>query len=165
MYNNLMNKFSYGNVRGEGVYVNHDILRMCMNLRNNFARCAEKLIQEGKNDKAKEVLDRCLYEMPSENIPYNYFILPIAENYYRLEDKEKANGIISEMHKDYVEELDYYFSLKKGFYENVNSQAQQSISILYRLNLLAQQYDSGSELATALKEDFDRLEKTFSAKQ
>lgn len=165
MYNNLMNKFEYGNVKGEGVFVDHNILRMCMNLRNNFARCAEQLIREGKNEKAKDVLDRCMVEMPKENVPYNYFVLPVAEQYYRLGEKETASAILGDMQKTYVDELDYYFSLKNEYYSQINQDAQQAISILYRMNLIMQQYDASSETAIAMKENFDRLERSFSAKQ
>ncbi|MCB0479892.1 MAG: DUF2723 domain-containing protein [Flavobacteriales bacterium] len=165
MYNNLMNKFEYGNVRGDGVFVDHNILRMCMNLRNNFARCAEALIREGKNDKAIEVLDKCMFEIPHQNVPYNYFVLPVAEQYYRLGEKEKASEIVSTMRETYVGELDYYFSLKSDYYAQISQDAQQAISILYRMNLLTQEYDANSEIAATIKEDFDRLESSFSARQ
>ncbi|UTW63857.1 DUF2723 domain-containing protein [bacterium SCSIO 12741] len=161
MYDNLMNKFQFGNVKDPNVYVDHNILRMCMNLRNNFARCAEALHRQGKNDKALEVLDRCMLEMPKENVPYNFFVLPIAELYYKLGQTEKATAILSEMRETYVAELDYYFALDRDMYAKIKSQAKQTISILYRLNLMASQYVPGDQITQDLTDDFKRLEADF----
>ena len=36
MYDNMMNKFQWGNLAGKNVYLDETNLRMCMNLRNNF---------------------------------------------------------------------------------------------------------------------------------
>jgi hypothetical protein len=165
MYDNVMNKFKYGNVKDDGVYVDHNILRMCMNLRNNFARLADALQKEGKADKATAVLDKCVEEMPHKNVPYDYFMLPISEVYYKLGETEKANAILEIMSVDVVAELDYYFDLKPKLYADVSAQAQQNISILYRMNLIAQQYIAEEELGKKIIEEFKRLEQQYSSRQ
>ena len=164
MYENLMNNFEYGNVKGKDVYVNHDILRMCMNLRNNFARCADQLMREGKNDKAIELLDKCLVEMPVHNVPYNYFMLPIAELYFKLGESEKGKNIMATMAEAYTQEADYYMSMKKDQYGSLKNNSQQSVSILYRVNLMTKQYLPKDELTAQIEEDFKRLEAVFSGK-
>ena len=58
-------------------------MRMTYNLRNNFARLADALLREGKTDSAIAVLDKCIEVMPDHSIPYNFFMTPIAEAYYR----------------------------------------------------------------------------------
>ena len=74
LYDNLMNKFVWGNINLKEVYLNENNLRMTMNFRNNFARLAMALIDEGKRDSAVKVLDRCLEIMPDETVPYNVFV-------------------------------------------------------------------------------------------
>jgi hypothetical protein len=164
MYNNLMNKFEYGNVKGKDVYVDHNILRMCMNLRNNFARCADQLIRENKKDKAKELLDRCLEEMPSYNVPYNFFMLPIAELYFKVEEKEKGEAILEEMARTYSEEVKYYLGMEREHYNSIKNNSQQAISILYRVNMMAGQYAPEAEFTKQLQEEFKQLEQDFSLK-
>lgn len=164
MYNNLMNKFNYGNVKGEGVYVDHNILRMCMNLRNNFARCADKLIQEGKNEKAGQLLDKCVEEMPAYNVPYNFFMIPIADLYFKLGEKEKGSAILENMADNYLQEVEYYLDMNRENYNSVKNNSQQAISILYRVNMMTMQHVPDAEFAVNLKEIFPELERRFGEK-
>lgn len=164
MYDNLMNKFSYGNVKEEGVYVDHNILRMCMNLRNNFARCADALIQRGDNQRAEELLDKCVLEMPNGQVPYNYFMMPIIELYYKIGKADKAEEIITTMLNRYEEDLDYYLGLKSEYYKRLGQTPQQDISIIYQLGRLAMQYNKDGEVAKSSQEMFKRLEQEFTAK-
>ena len=83
-------------------------MRMTMNFRNNFARLADALIMEKKFEKAENVLDRCIEIMPNEAIPYNYFNLPIADAYYRINKKDKGNEILMTLAENYFDELEYY---------------------------------------------------------
>lgn len=43
-----MNKFLWGNMNKEGVYLDQTNMGMTMNFRNNFARLAESLLESGK---------------------------------------------------------------------------------------------------------------------
>jgi hypothetical protein len=164
MYNNLMNKFQYGNVKGKDVYVDHNILRMCMNLRNNFSRCADQLIREGKNDKALMLLDKCVEEMPAYNVPYNFFMIPIAEQYFKLGEQEKGEAILAEMATNYTEEVKYYMSMEKDHYASIKNNSQQAISILYRVSLLSTQKAPEAEFTKQLQEEFKALEQEFNVK-
>ena len=84
--------FKWGNMEVEGVYIGEQIRRMCTNYRDNFARVARKLIEEGKKDKAKEVLDRCMELMPKHKVPYNFFTTYIADAYFKLGDQKKQEN-------------------------------------------------------------------------
>ena len=63
MYNNVMNKFVFGNMKDERVYLDENNTRMTTNFRINFTRLAEELLIEGKRDSAIKVLDKCIEEM------------------------------------------------------------------------------------------------------
>ncbi|HRS40142.1 MAG TPA: hypothetical protein P5292_13260, partial [Bacteroidia bacterium] len=56
MYDNMMNKFRWGGIDNPHVYLDENNQRMLLNMRNNFARLAEALLAEGKNDSARKVL-------------------------------------------------------------------------------------------------------------
>ncbi|HBG70120.1 MAG: hypothetical protein A2W93_10305 [Bacteroidetes bacterium GWF2_43_63] len=148
MYDNMMNKFAWGNLTGEGVYLDETNLRMCMNFRNNFARLAMALLDEGekadstfdadKKKKAVAVLDRCMEVLPESAVPYNYFVLPVAEAYYRAGEMGKANAIVSRLIDLYDAELAYYFSLDNRRGELVNFDKQQSLYVLQRIMILTE---------------------------
>ncbi|HRP60920.1 MAG TPA: DMT family transporter, partial [Vicingus sp.] len=84
MYDNLVNKFVWGGMEKGNIYMDENNRRMCMNFRNNFARLAEEYHRLGKPEKAKEVLDHCVKVMPEQVVEYNYFMIAIAESYYKL---------------------------------------------------------------------------------
>ena len=54
MYDNLINKFKWGNMGDPNVYLDETNMRMTMNFRNNFARLADALIMEPSLKKLKK---------------------------------------------------------------------------------------------------------------
>jgi len=146
MYDNLINKFKWGNMGDPNVYLDETNMRMTMNFRNNFARLADALIKEGKLEKADSVLDRCIEVMPNDAIPYNYFNLPIADAYYRINKEQngqqllhshQGNEILMTLAKNYLNELDYYNSLDQKILSSMQreySMAAEVLNNLYRLS-------------------------------
>ena len=165
MYDNLVNKFQWGGMDEKDIYLNENNRRMCMNLRNNFSRLAEALIDEGKKDKAVEVLDKCLEVMPERNVPYDFFMLPITEAYYNAGELDKANEIINRLFDLYEEEMEYYLSLDNARYKSIrSSKVQQAVSLLYRLNAIAGKTKQ-EELAKDFKERFEAIQTAFGARE
>jgi hypothetical protein len=140
MYNNMMNKFKYGNMEDKTIYMDENNLRMTMNLRNNFARLADALIFEGKKDSALKVLDKAITVMPKENIPYNFFVLPIADAYYKLGKIDKGNEIMTDLIKTYNQELKYYASLRPEFARTLSYETQQAVAVLQRIAYVLKLY-------------------------
>ena len=56
-YDLMMNKFLYGNVAGEGVYLDQTVYRMCCTHRRLFAEAAAALIADGKNDEIERIAE------------------------------------------------------------------------------------------------------------
>lgn len=143
MYNNMMNKFKWGGLNDSRVYLDENNLRMTMNLRNNFTRLANALLAEGKRDKAVEVLDRCLIEMPLDLIPINYFMIGIVEAYYKAGEFEKAKPVIDKMMSNSEQDLNYYLSLDKNLRKSVDREIQLALYMLQ--NVYQQAKASGQE--------------------
>ncbi len=152
MYNNLMNKFTWGNLNKPGVYLSEDNTRLCLSFRNLFGRLANALILENKKDSAMKVLDRCVEVMPDEFVPFNYFVLPIAEGYYKLSAKEKANKIVERLITYSEQELKYYYSFSAAKGINLEREKQQSLAVLQRVVQLTttQNQDLLNKKATSL---------------
>ncbi len=174
MYENVMNKFVFGNMKNENVYLDENNLRMTTNFRINFARLAEELMNENKRDSAIKVLDKCVEEMPDKTVPYNYFMAKIAELYYRASgimnrdtlqqtDVElnrrnelvaKANAISQRVIDIYANNMDYYLSLKgTKYFKLVDQDMNQALYILQSMSGILRQ--------TNQKEIADKAEKRF----
>jgi hypothetical protein len=161
MYDNIINKFKWGNMNDPRVYLDENNMRMSMNVRNNFVRLADQLIVEGKTDSAVAVLDRCNELVPNKKIPYNYFNLLMAESYFKAAQtemrkmgKERASAEVNMLPasvskgKDVVKilldnnerEILYYLSLEPKFRESVGEDLQRSFYILQELAAITDQY-------------------------
>ncbi len=164
MYDNMMNKFQWGNLNHPDVYLDETNLRMCMNFRNNFARLANSLLDEGKKDSAVAVLDKCMEVFPESAVPYNYFVLPVAEAYYRAETFDKANAIISRLIDIFDAELGYYYSLEQAQQSRVDFDKQQALYILQRIMQITEQLKQ-TEMNNKVKPVFEYYFGLYSGKQ
>ncbi len=153
LYNNLINKFKWGGVPDPNVYLDENNLRMLTNFRNNFSRLAEELINEGKKDSAVKVLDKCMEIMPENRVPFNYFIIPVIEQYYRVEQIEKANKLVNSFYNSTQEDLRYYFSFTGEKAKGIDYEKRFGIQILGELNRIADFFKQ--------KELSDKIEATF----
>ena len=165
MYDNIMNKFYWGNMDGkDAIYMDENNLRMTTNLRLQVSNLADQLIKEGKKDKAKKLLDKSLLVMPERNVPYTRIMLPLVENYYKLGDNETANKINNRLFDIFEEEMNYYLSLDTKWAGQVSDDMQMSMMVTQRLQMYASQMYPQKELGPALAKRFDLLEKTYQQK-
>ncbi len=183
MYDNMMNKFLWGNMSDPRIYLDQNNLNMTMNFRNNFARLSETLLQEGKRDSAMKVLDKCTEVMPDKTVPYNLMMLRIAELYYRgakqsgdsltisgdvehnaTTDKaniEKGNAIIKRLADIYENDLNYYLSLKGTSYaKSVDRETNQGMAVFQELLRLSK-IDNQKAITDDLQKRYDQLEAKY----
>jgi hypothetical protein len=160
MYDNLMNKFKWGGMETPGIYMDENNIRMTMNLRNNFARLAEELLKYNEKAKAVKVLDKCLAVMPKENIPYNYFMLPIAESYYKAGEIAKANKLVEDLSAIYIDDMNFYLSLQGKDSETVDNEKQQCMGVLQRLMMLSKQYKQDA-VSKKIEAEFNKFSASY----
>jgi hypothetical protein len=140
MYDNMINKFKWESIRNPKIYYDETNIRMTMNLRNNFARLANALLDEGKIDSAIKVLDFCMEVMPDATVPYNMFVMPLAEAYYKAGLKNKANQILNRLLDISDKELKYYFRFTGSKANTLEYDKRQNLSVINRISEIAEQY-------------------------
>ncbi len=153
MYNNLMNKYEFGNMNKPGVYLDETNVRMAMNMRNNFSRLAEALADEGKADSASNVIDRCMEMVPGDKIPLNYFSISFGESCFRIGETEKGLEIMNQVVSNLEEQLVYYFKFKGERAQAYNSDKSNNMAMLNRIIRVADRFKQ--------KELSDRTNKIF----
>jgi len=177
MYDNIINKFKWGNMNDPKVYLDENNIRMSANVRNNFVRLADQLIVEGKTDSAVAVLDRCNELVPNKKVPYNYFNLLMAEAYYKAAQfdmkrmgKErtsmevntlpaavkKGNEVVRQMMDNNEREIVYYMSLEPRLRESVGEDMQRAFYLLQELGVITEQFGE-KELSTEINAKLSRL--------
>lgn len=161
MYDNLMNKYKWGNMNRTDVYLDETNMRMTMNFRLLFGRLANELVNEGKKEKAIKVLDKCIEIMPNDAIPYNYFMLSLVEAYYRADAFEKGNALNNKLADIYEKEIVYFKQFNGEYQQSVQEDLQRSFAVLAQLGRLANGYNQ-TKLG---KELDDRLNKYYTGKR
>ncbi len=139
MYDNLINKFKFGNLDDKDVHVDSDLRRMVFNFRGNYSRLASALIERGDNKRAIEVLDHCVKMMPDHAAPYNFYMYTIIEAYYMADDFEKANLLAENIADKLVEELRYIKKLPKRDQPSYEQEIQLNDYFIRRFSALAKQ--------------------------
>jgi hypothetical protein len=152
LYDNLMNKFTWGRMNEPDVHIDYHVNRTIsvMKIRNVFNRLAEQLLYEGKEDSAIQVLDRIVSLAPNRNVPFDMFTLHTVNLYYSAGAMEKANALSRDMANVFYDNLRYYLSLSPKFVEQMSYEINVSQSILGDLLSLSKQFKQ-AELATELE--------------
>jgi tetratricopeptide (TPR) repeat protein len=143
MYDNVMNKFKWGNVDKPGVYLDETIMRMCKSYRIHvFAPLARTLINEGENEKALRVLDKAMEVLPPENVPMDYSAIYIAEYYYLLGAKEKAEAIYDAIAQIATDNISWCFRLNPSRRRTVWSFMEQNLATLQEAIRMGERYEA-----------------------
>ncbi|MDO5447570.1 MAG: DUF2723 domain-containing protein, partial [Prevotellaceae bacterium] len=71
-YDNLMHKYKFGGLETKGLYLDETVTRMCWTHRRLYAELAMNLLNEGKTDKAAEVLKYADKHIPEYNLPISF---------------------------------------------------------------------------------------------
>ncbi|MDO5608309.1 MAG: DUF2723 domain-containing protein [Capnocytophaga sp.] len=142
MYDIVMG-WQWGNMGSPDIYVDPETRRNGVIFRGNLARLAENLIKEEKFDKAKDIIEVAMRNIPVENYGYYFTLEPFIEAYYKTGQPEKAREVALKIIKKYQEELDYYAGLQ------ADSQYRQFANIEYA----AQRYGSLLAIIKEMKDD------------
>ncbi|HZL10410.1 MAG TPA: DUF2723 domain-containing protein [Prolixibacteraceae bacterium] len=136
MYKNVMDNFKWGNMNDPKVYIDENNSRMMMNIRNTFNRLAETLVEEGQNDKATKVLDRCIELIPNKVVPFNYFAMMMAETYFKADQPVKGKEVINTIMTSYKDQLDYFFQLKDPMRNSVDDEIQRILYFMREMTMI-----------------------------
>ena len=119
MYNKVM-KWDWGNSDSDKIYHDPETRRESLTYRMNLARLMNKLIEEGKIDKAKNIINLAMTKMPLEKFGYYSLLEPFAKGYYDVGEKAKAHDLLNKLMGKYKESLNYYAKLTASEQSNVS---------------------------------------------
>ena len=157
LYENVMNKFVWGNVNDPNVFLDEYNKRSIsiMQARYMFSRLAEALNSEGKNDNAVEVLDRLFEIFPNEKIPLTLDSFPAAEQYFIAGADEKGVALTKILANNSFAILEYYLSLPANMAAAIQNEQSREIVMLQNIQYLTRFYNQEelfNEVSGRLKE-------------
>ncbi|WP_280744636.1 MULTISPECIES: DUF2723 domain-containing protein [unclassified Parabacteroides] len=162
MYDNVMNKFKWGNINKPGIYLDETIMRQAKTYRAYiFARLASTLIQDGENEKALNILDKSMEVLPAENVPLDYSALPLAEGYYMLGENAKAEELYSGIVDVAMRNVRWFFRLKPSQLASVVNYLETNLYIIQEVMRTSEKYNP--EFFKPYQEEFDSFRMAYSA--
>ena len=133
MYKTVSNWY-WGNMGSDRIYHDPETRRNAFLYRINLTRLAEQLIAEGKNAKAKHVVDIAMTNLPIDYYESYMTVEPFAELYYELGEVNKANDIVLKLAQKYEEYLRFYASMKPQEQSDYAYEIIENIQSLQRLS-------------------------------
>ena len=147
VYKNIMTRFKFGGVSQKGIYLDETVMRMCYTHRRLFGQLAVNLIEEGKKDKAIEVLDRGAKELPPYNVPVNYMGggYEFARAYILAGQPAKGKPWLEETFKNAEQYVKWYLSLNDNRF---SQSVQDCMNYLYIMSKCIEIADAYGEKYT-----------------
>ena len=121
MYDNMMNRFKYGNVSAKGVYLDETVTRMCQTHRHMFSMLATELKLRGDQERAVKALQKCKEVLPSYNIPYEDSDMHLARLWSELGYADEAGRVAKEVAKGSAQYLLWAGSVNKTLMDRKGS--------------------------------------------
>ncbi len=120
MYDLVM-KWTWGNGDLTTIYHDPETRKNSISYRTNMARLMEQLINEGKTEKAKKIIDVALNKMPMDYYGYYTMVEPFASGYYELGEKAKARQLLGRLMTKYKQSLTYYSNIQPSIQNGIAS--------------------------------------------
>jgi len=160
LYDNYMNKFVWGDIKNPDVHMDEFHINTVgvIKYRSTAQRLAKKLNDEGKHDKAKAVLDRCLNELPIDKIGLDPNFIYIAEEYYNAKSPERADLLVRLLANKAYEHIRYYHSLSQENYKLFEKEEDRQIYI-YKALMSVVHINKREELLKELQTKIESLYK------
>lgn len=152
MYKNVMNNFYFRELDNPNVYYNEDYRNFVLNHRTSLNTLATALYDEGKTEKAREVLLFSLEKMPDEAVRYDYTATRTISLLYQLEENEKATEIAKVLGERSIEMADYM--IRNNF--EIGYELQKSLVILSELSRTLMR-NGEEELAKKYSDAYDQF--------
>ncbi|RYJ43315.1 putative permease [Flavobacterium beibuense] len=159
MYDIVMS-WDWGNSESPEIYHDPETRKNSITYRTNLARLMEKLMAEGKNEKAKNIADLAMTKMPVEYFNYYTLLEPYATAYYKLGEKEKAQDLLKKLITKYQENLTFYKGLAASEQNHIVVDIITDIE-RYRSLLLIMKDEGDLELYSKEKPVFNKYNKMF----
>ncbi len=152
--------WDWGNIGSDNIYHDPETRKNSITYRSNLARLVENLLNEGDTERAKEILDLAMENMPVEHYGYYSLLEPYISAYYEVGEPKKARELWEQVATKYQENLAWYSSWEV---DRQYRYADQIISDMERyrslVDILVRQQDE--EIVEEKAEEFNKHLRLF----
>ncbi len=160
MYDNMINKFKWGNAEDPSVYLDENNRRMFSNFRRIFGNLGKSLLETGDTTRALEAAHKGLALVPSSKMPYDFFCVSIAEVLIMAGRKEEGQKLLGEIVNYSKENLNHVLALggNRVFgMEYVKGINMQALLDIYRMAVRLEEEDLIQTLEPVINNYYGKL--------
>ena len=160
MYDNMMNKFRWGNAEKKGVYLDENNRRIFSVFRRQFGRLAISLAAEGNSEKAIAAAEKGLSIVPPDKMPYDYYAVDLGEGLLKAGKTDQALKVFDAIILNSVQNLEFISALPRNktfgldFHSGVSL---QSLLDIYRITNAAGITDMSNKAAALLNKYYGEI--------
>ena len=103
----IVKKWDWGNSGDPNIYHDTQTRIQGVTFRGNLARLTEALVEENKIEKAKDIIDIAITNMPLDQYGYYTLVEPFVDAYYKVGETSKARDLFERLKIKYQERLNY----------------------------------------------------------
>ena len=157
MFDNMVNRYRYGNLSEPGIYLDETIMRMCYTQRRWFGVLVRQLLKEGDKARALQAAEKCEKEMPSYNVPHDFGSgsMDIAQAFIENKKFDRADEILAALDKKATQYFDWYMGLNDFYFRSSVSECYKLLTIIARVS---QTYADMAAVAPSYQKKADATE-------
>lgn len=160
MYENVKN-WDWRNITDDNIYLDTETRKNSVTYRNNMERLASALMAENKLDRAEEILDISIEKMPVNKFGHYSMLISYVNLYYKLNNKEKARKLASELKTVFQESLVYYSQYDESNINGVFDQIERTFLMYDQIIKTSIRLDDDEAYTEQLKNEYVMFLKLF----
>jgi len=118
VYDNVMNKFEWGNFDKKEMFVDNSYGAAIQSHRMMIMRAAEDFLNKGDRAKAVALSDKYFEAFPHMNFAYSPFIMPFITIYYNAGEKEKTKTHLRILANEIGQQMRFFDSIDRDVLES-----------------------------------------------
>lgn len=162
MYENITQKFDWGNLAYKNQYLDENTRKTLINLRNHYSRLARGLYFAGAIEQSGQMLNECIRLIPDNLIPFGYYMVGIAHGYYRINKFTEAGVVSIITAQNALKELEFYSKFPVNQRQGLKLYQQRALKTIEEIYYMAEQYKH-KELLKQIKPLYERATKLYDA--
>ena len=140
-YDNMMNKFVWGNVQDTTLYLDENIRRMCRTQRMMFCTLIEQLLSIDDTERALKATEFCDATIPYQTVPYDFTALTLAQAYLICDKPEEGERVLRSTIEADVDYLDWAFRLDRSEMTSISRTIREHIITMREVLQVAEAYE------------------------
>jgi len=104
----IVTQWDWGNSGSDDIYHDPQTRTQGLSFRGNLARLVETLVNENKIDKARNIINLAMENMPVEHFGFYTFVEPFVDGYFKVGETKAARDLFNKLKSIYQDRLEYY---------------------------------------------------------